>query len=52
MAPNENAEKRIPSVPGLLLYRPNKETLLVQGKKDWKKIAMENEVINTCTVRY
>ena len=50
VAPNEKAERKIPSAPGLLLYRPNNESLLVQGKKDWKKIAMENEVIITCTV--
>ena len=45
VAPNKKAEKNIPSAPGLLLYRPNKETLLVQGNKDWKEIAMENKVV-------
>jgi hypothetical protein len=44
VVPNKKAEKKIPSAPGLILYRPNKETLLVQGKKDWKEIAMKNEV--------
>ncbi len=47
VAPNEKAEKKIPSAPGLLLYRPDKETLLVQGNKDWKEIAMENKVLIT-----
>jgi hypothetical protein len=44
VVPNEDAVKKIPSAPGLLLYRPNKETLSVRGAKDWKKIAMHNEV--------
>ena len=44
VAPNEKAERKIPSAPGLLLYRPDKEKLLVQGKKDWMEIAMVNEV--------
>ncbi|CAB4029528.1 Hypothetical predicted protein [Paramuricea clavata] len=44
VVPNEDAVKKIPSAPGLLLYRPDKEILSVRGAKDWKKIAMHNEV--------
>ena len=49
VASNEKGEKKIPPAPGLLLYRPHKEKLFVQGGKDWKEIAMEKEVYRfTC----
>ena len=44
MAPNEKAVDKIPSVPGLLLYRLNNKKLFIQGEKQWNEIAMEKEL--------
>lgn len=40
---NAKAVKKIPPVPGLLLYSPGNEQLFVQGKTKWNMIAMEGK---------
>ena len=46
VSPNKKAEIKISPAPGLLLYRSDKDTLFVQGKKDWNEIAMKDNVRN------